>query len=84
VSPQKRFVYIIRSETNGERCYAGLTSNVATRLAVHNSGGSQHTAPYRPWRLIVLLEFASEGSAIRFEKHLKSGSGRAFAKRHFN
>jgi hypothetical protein len=33
--------------------------------------------------LVVSLEFNSESSAIAFEKYLKSGSGRAFAKKHF-
>jgi hypothetical protein len=31
----------------------------------------------------VAIEFQTEAEAIRFEKYLKSGSGRAFAKRHF-
>jgi len=31
----------------------------------------------------VVLEFGAEATAIRFERYLKSGSGRAFAKRHF-
>jgi hypothetical protein len=32
----------------------------------------------------VSLEFPNESAAARFEKYLKSGSGRAFAKRHFS
>jgi hypothetical protein len=32
---------------------------------------------------VASVEFTSEASAIRFENYLKSGSGRAFAKRHF-
>jgi predicted GIY-YIG superfamily endonuclease len=52
------------------------------RLEVHNSGGSRHTMMDRPWRLIAFIRFAEEASAVRFEQHLKSGSGRAFAKRH--
>lgn len=80
---ESRFVYVMVSAINPQRHYVGLTSNVTTRLAVHNSGGSQHTAQHRPWRLIVALEFANQASAVAFEKYLKSGSGRAFAKRHF-
>jgi len=30
------------------------------------------------------MEFRSERQAVRFEQYLKSGSGRAFAKRHFS
>jgi predicted GIY-YIG superfamily endonuclease len=78
----KRYVYVLRSET-GNRPYVGVTCNVAERLATHNSGGSAYTAPHRPWRLIVSLEFATEAIAIAFEQYLKTGSGRAFAKRHF-
>jgi hypothetical protein len=29
------------------------------------------------------MTFATENAARRFEKYLKSGSGRAFSKRHF-
>jgi hypothetical protein len=37
----------------------------------------------RPWSLVVSIEFPTENAARRFEKYLKSGSGRAFTKRHF-
>lgn len=80
---EKRFVYLLRSEKTGGP-YIGVTNDVGRRIAVHNSGGSLYTAPHRPWRLIVTLEFASERSALDFERYLKSGSGRAFARRHFN
>jgi hypothetical protein len=33
--------------------------------------------------VVVSLEFPTEKEAVRFEKYLKSGSGRAFATRHF-
>ena len=78
----QRFVYIIRSEKNGMR-YVGSTSDVARRVAIHNSGGSSFTTPHRPWRLAVALEFPTEDRALAFERYLKTGSGRAFAKRHF-
>lgn len=81
--PPKRFVYVLRSVVAPERHYVGLTSNVEARLAVHNSGGSDHTSKNRPWRLLAAMEFSNERSATRFEKYLKSGSGRAFCKRHF-
>jgi len=41
------------------------------------------TAKHRPWELVVAVEFANEDRALAFERYLKSGSGRAFAKRHF-
>ena len=78
----RRFVYILRSESDPERHYVGVASDVEERLDWHNAGPCGHTVRYRPWRVVVSLEFADEKSAIRFEQYLKSGSGRAFAKRH--
>jgi predicted GIY-YIG superfamily endonuclease len=81
--PSKRFVYVLRSVAEPAHYYVGLTSHVTERLATHNSGGSVHTAARRPWKLVVAVEFSNESSALAFENYLKSGSGRAFAKRHF-
>ena len=78
-----RFVYVLRSEVDPSRYYVGLTADVHRRLETHNSGGSQHTATHRPWHVVVAVEFSNQASAARFEQYLKSGSGRAFAKRHF-
>jgi putative endonuclease len=78
----KRFVYIIRSLADG-RPYIGLTSDVSARLAPHNAGHSAYTARYKPWQLVVSIEFADESTAVRFDRYLKSGSGHAFTKRHF-
>ena len=80
---RKRFVYILQSEHNPTRYYTGLTSNVRLRLADHNGGHCRCTANGRPWKAIVVVAFASERRAIEFERYLKSGSGCAFAVRHF-
>ncbi len=79
----RRFVYILESVADPRRRYVGLTSDVTRRLVAHNTGQSPHTASHRPWRLLVAIAFADETHAIRFEKFLKSGSGRAFATHHF-
>ena len=79
----RRFVYILRSDTEPDHHYVGLTSDVPRRLAWHNSGPSGVTVHHRPWSVIVALEFADTATAWRFERYLKTGSGRAFAKRHF-
>jgi putative endonuclease len=80
----RRYVYILRSERDPERHYVGLTSDVRARLDWHNNRPSGCTVHHRPWRLLVALEFTNQRSAARFERYLKSGSGRAFAKRHFD
>jgi putative endonuclease len=80
---EKRIVYIIRSDANPSRHYVGITGNLPDRLEWHNHGPSGHSVSDRPWSIVVSIEFRTEREAVRFEKYLKSGSGRAFAKRHF-
>jgi putative endonuclease len=79
-----RFVYILRSDSDPSRHYVGRTASVADRLERHNAGPCGHTRQNRPWSIVVSLEFPNESAAARFERYLKSGSGRAFAKRHFS
>ena len=79
----KRFVYILRSQSDPSHHYVGISSDVDRRLEWHNAGPCGHTVDHRPWEVIVSIEFATEKQAISFERYLKSGSGRAFAKRHF-
>jgi predicted GIY-YIG superfamily endonuclease len=79
----RRFVYVLRNSDQNPGFYVGLTSDVNARLADHNAGRCAHTGSRRPWQVHVVIEFSDERRAIRFERYLKSGSGRAFAKRHF-
>jgi putative endonuclease len=76
-----KYVYILES-VNGEHFYAGVTDNVANRLSKHNAGEMLHTSKYRPWKLKSYVAFSNEERAFAFEKYLKSGSGRAFTKKH--
>jgi len=80
---KKRIVYVLISESNPARHYVGLTSDLKSRLRWHNAGPTGQTRMHRPWLLSVSVEFADELVAAQFERYLKSGSGRAFAKRHF-
>lgn len=79
----KRFVYVLQSAAESDRYYVGLTSNVAGRIEDHNAGRCLHTTRHKPWRLVASIEFTRQDTAVLFEKYLKTGSGRAFAKRHF-
>ena len=81
---RRYFVYVLQSLEDPSRHYCGVTSNIDERVAAHNAGKSAHTAKYRPWRLSVTIVFDDQARAARFEKHLKSGSGRAFCRRHFD
>ncbi len=75
------YVYLIKSINNPDQTYIGYTDNVNERLQTHNSGGSVHTSSFKPWELITCIAFKERAAAISFEKYLKSGSGRAFAKK---
>jgi putative endonuclease len=75
-----KYVYILHSVGEEEHFYTGITDDLKARLSKHNWGDVTHTAKYRPWRLKSYVAFADEARAIAFEKYLKSGSGRAFAK----
>ena len=80
----RRFVYVLRSDSDPDRHYVGVTSDVDNRLEWHNHGPCGHTAEGRPWSLAVVIEFPTQQQAARFEQYLKTGSGRAFAKRHLS
>ena len=77
------YVYLLKSVKFPEQKYIGHTDNLRERLETHNSGGSVHTKPYRPWELKMFLGFNTQQEALKFEKYLKSGAGRAFANKRF-
>ena len=81
---EKRIVYVLKNTEPKPRYYVGLTSDVLARLDDHNAGRSPHTSRHLPWQLHVVIEFPDEHRAARFERYLKSGSGREFARRHFD
>jgi putative endonuclease len=76
------YVYLIESlSAQGER-YLGMTSDLKQRLQEHNAGKSSHTSKFRPWKLKTYIAFTDRAKAGAFERYLKSGSGRAFARKH--
>ena len=77
-------VYILRSRNDRERFYVGYTNDLPGRLLKHNRGESGHTAKYAPWEIVWFSAFTTRTKARAFETYLKSGSGRAFQKRHLS
>ncbi|MGJ8638771.1 MAG: GIY-YIG nuclease family protein [Opitutaceae bacterium] len=75
------YVYLLRSIDHPNQTYIGLTEDLKKRLRKHNYGEVPHTSEYKPWKLISYTAFQSREQATDFETYLKSGSGRAFAKR---
>ena len=73
------FVYVIQSRVDG-RLYKGITGNIETRIAEHNSGRCKSTKAYAPWDLVYFEKVESRVEARKRELYLKSGSGREFLK----
>jgi putative endonuclease len=76
------YVYVLQSELNPEMIYTGFTRDLRKRLVEHNTGKDTFTRPYKPWKIVWYAGFSSKKRAMEFEKYLKSGSGRAFLRRH--
>lgn len=78
-----KYVYILQSLLDEQRHYTGVTDDLTERLKRHNAGEVVHTNKYKPWRLQTYVAFSDKDRAYAFEQYLKSGSGRAFAKKRF-
>ena len=74
-------VYILASLKDPTRIYIGRTTDLHKRLQEHNSGQSQFTKSYTPWRFETYISFSKEHLAVAFERYLKAGSGHAFLKK---
>jgi len=84
--PQGRlmyYTYVLESLRNPGMRYIGSTSDLKRRLEEHNAGRAAHTAKHSPWKVKLYVALETRDLAHRFERYLKSGSGHAFAKRHF-
>jgi len=76
------YVYLLKCSDN--RTYIGCTDNLKERINRHQKGNIPATKERRPIKLISYFAFFNKYTAFYFEKYLKSGSGRAFMKKHFN
>ena len=65
------FVYII--ECADKSLYTGITTDVAKRLLVHNSGkGSAYVRAHRPAKVVAFTVTENRSSASRLEHAVKS------------
>jgi putative endonuclease len=65
------FVYILYSQI-GNRYYIGQTNNIEDRFFRHNNGYEKSTAPYKPWKLVLMLEKETRSEALILEKKIKN------------
>jgi putative endonuclease len=73
-------VYVLFSEKFNKH-YVGFTSDIVARLESHNRLATKgYTVKYRPWKLLHAEAFQTKVDALKREKWLKTGMGRAFIK----
>ncbi len=73
------YVYNLRCE---DGFYVGYTDDLVDRLKRHKNGFVKATANRLPVELEFYFAIKDKYKAFKFEKYLKSGSGRAFVKKH--
>ena len=74
------YVYILKCR---DGFYHGCTDDLKERFSRHIKGYVPATKNRLPVELNLYLAFPDKYRAFAFEKYLKSGSGRAFLKKHF-
>jgi len=74
------YVYILKGNTN--KPYIGCTEDLRERLERHKNGYIPATKSLLPVELISYFAFPNKYAAFNFEKYLKTGSRRAFLRKH--
>jgi predicted GIY-YIG superfamily endonuclease len=77
----RHYVYRLRSQSHPSFEYTGCTGNLKGRLSQHNSGQVASTRSFRPLLLLFYAAFDTKSRAYAFERYLKTGSGKAFARK---
>jgi putative endonuclease len=72
-------VYILKCVDN--TYYVGCTSNIEERISRHLKQQVSYTSTRLPVKIVHQSIFNDKYKAYQFEKYLKTGSGRAFAKK---
>ena len=71
-------VYVLKDRH--DRIYIGQTQNLEKRLIDHNSGRTKSLHGRNPFQLVYTEEFKTRTKAVKKERALKSGQGRAWLK----
>ena len=75
-------MYYVYSLKCNDGFYVGCTDNIEDRLERHRNGYVPATKNRLPINLEFYMAIPDKYKAFEFEKYLKSGSGRAFVKKH--
>jgi putative endonuclease len=74
------YTYVLKSEKDQE-IYIGWTDDLDSRIREHNMGNVESTMARTPLVLVYYEACITKIGAIRREKQLKTGFGRAYLKR---
>jgi len=64
------YVYVLKGLNTG-KCYVGTTSDLITRLKVHNSGENISTR-HDKWKLVYYEAYQNKSLALKRESRLKN------------
>ena len=74
------YTYVLKSKKDN-KLYVGWTDDLKNRINKHKKGSVQATKDRLPIELIYYEACLNKESAIKREKQLKTGFGRAYLKR---
>ena len=77
-----RMYYVYILSCSDGKPYTGCTNDLKDRILRHQQGHVPATKDRLPIKLVSYFAFFNKYTAFNFEKYLKSGSGRAFLKKH--
>jgi putative endonuclease len=75
------YVYILRCADG--KYYVGCTKDFKERMRRHRRGEVKFTSTRLPFEVITVIALHDQYKALALEDYLKTGSGRAFAIKHF-
>ncbi len=76
------YTYILRSIKQPGAIYIGSTANLKLRFNQHNDPKHKsYSKRFSPWLVETYLGFTQRDEAEKFEKYLKSSSGKAFMRK---
>ena len=76
-------MYYVYSLKCKDGYYIGCANDLIDRIKRHQKGQISATVNRLPVKIDFYFAINNKYTAFKFEKYLKSGSGRAFIKKHF-
>ena len=73
------YAYVIKGIDN-DFYYKGHCEDIQKRLTQHNTGMTESTKGYRPFKIVYSENFETRDEAIKREKYFKSAAGRRYLK----